>query len=191
MDQWHLSELAVSSKGQKSCVLTAEHQVVRFQLGEGLRTRFGASTFDKNVDAVRRSLDFDLDDEVVLARLRAVDAWALKYLTKHSERLLKKQLSRTEVENNYNPLVKVYGSSHSCKTKINIRGSRSATFWAENGDQLLDPPADGTWQDFAYQAHVSIPQLWIMAGSFGLLLETTALMLSAPSAINPFDQKAV
>ena len=97
MDKWHLSEQAVSSKGQKSCVLTADHQVVRFQLGEGLRTRFGASTFDKNVDAVRRSLDFDLDDALVLARLKEIDAWALDYLTAHSERLLKKQLSRAEV----------------------------------------------------------------------------------------------
>jgi hypothetical protein len=191
MDQWHLAETAVSAKGQKSCLLTANHQPVRFQLGSGLRTRFGASTFEKNVDAVRRSLDFDLDDEVVLSRLREIDAWALDYITTHSERLLKKTLSRTEVENNYNPLVKIYGSSHSCKTKINIRGSRSATFWNEKGEQILDPPADGTWQDFAYQAHVCIPQLWIMAGSFGLLLETQALKLSAPSAINPFEQKAM
>jgi len=190
MDQWHLAETAVSNKGQKSCQLTANHQPVRFQLGSGLRTRFGASTFDK-IDVARRSLDFDLDNAETLAKLREIDDWALDYITTHSERLLKKQLSRTEVENGYNPLVKIYGSSHSCKTKINIRGSRSATFWNEKGEQILDPPADGTWQDFAYQAHVSIPQLWIMAGSFGLLLETTALMLSAPSAINPFEQKAV
>ena len=95
------------------------------------------------------------------------------------------------MENGYNPLVKIYGSSHSCKTKINIRGSRSATFWTEAGEQILDPPADGTWQEWSYNAYVSLPQLWIMAGSFGLLLETTALMLSAPSASNPFERKAL
>ena len=188
MDQWHLSEQAVSSKGQ-SCVLTADHQVVRFQLGNGLRTRFGASTFDKNVDAVRRNLDFDLDDEVVLARLREIDDWALEYITQHSERLLKKQLSRTEVENGYTPLVRTYGSSSSCKSKINLRGSPSATFWNERGEQILEPPAEGTWQDFAYTAYVSLPQLWIMQGTFGLLLETTALMLSPPAATNPFAPK--
>jgi hypothetical protein len=191
MDQWHLAETAVSAKGQKSCLLTANHQPVRFQLGSGLRTRFGASTFEKNVDAVRRSLDFDIDDADTLAKLREIDDWALDYITTHSERLLKKKLSRTEVENNYNPLVKIYGSSHSCKTKINIRGSKSATFWNTKNEQILEAPADGTWQDHAYTAFVSIPQLWIMAGSFGLLLETTALMLSAPSATNPFEQKAM
>ena len=189
MDQWHLAETAVSAKGQKSCLLTANHQPVRFQLGSGLRTRFGASTFEKNVDAARRSLDFDLDEADALARLKEIDAWALDYITTHSERLLKKKLSRSEVENGYNPLVKTYGSSSSVKSKINIRGSRSATFWNEKGEQILDPPADGTWQEFAYTAYVAIPQLWIMAGSFGMLLETTALMLCAPAATNPFEQK--
>ena len=189
MDQWHLAETAVSAKGQKSCLLTANHQPVRFQLGSGLRTRFGASTFEKNVDAARRSLDFDLDDADALATLREIDDWALDYITTHSERLLKKKLSRSEVENGYNPLVKIYGSSHSCKTKINIRGSRAATIWNDKNEQLLEPPAEGTWQDFAYAAHVSVPQLWIMANTFGLLLETTALQLSAPAATNPFAQK--
>ena len=53
MDSWHLSDQTVSSKGQKSCQLSADHQQVKFQLGDGLRTRFGASTFDKNVDAMK------------------------------------------------------------------------------------------------------------------------------------------
>ena len=106
-----MSDQAVSSKGQKSCQLSADNQPVKFQLGEGLRTRFGASTFDKNVDAVRRNLDFDVDEEAALARLKEIDAWALEYITANSERLLKKQLSRTKVENGYSPLVKTYGSN--------------------------------------------------------------------------------
>ena len=74
------------------------------------------STFDKNVDAGRRNLDFDIDDETALARLKEIDAWALEYITTHSERLLKKTLSRSEVENGYSPLVKTYGATNSCKT---------------------------------------------------------------------------
>ena len=73
MDQWHLSDQTVSAKGSKSCQVTAEHQPVRFQLGAGLRTRFGASTFEK-IDAARRSLDFDLDDAAVLAKLREIQS---------------------------------------------------------------------------------------------------------------------
>ena len=189
MASWHLSDQTVSSKGQKSCQLTADHQPVRFQLGDALRTRFGASTFDKNVDAVRRNLDFDIDDEVALARLKEIDAWALEYITTHSERLLKKTLTRTEVENGYSPLVKTYGATNSCKTKLNIRGSRSATFWNEQGEQM-EAPSEGTWQDFSYSAFVGVPQLWIMQGTFGLLLETQALQLRPPAASNPFAPKA-
>ena len=188
MDSWHLSDQTVSSKGQKSCQLAADHQQVKFQLGDGLRTRFGASTFDKNVDAVRRNLDFDLEEGEALERLKGIDAWALDYLTAHSERLLKKKLSRAEVENGYTPLVRTYGSCSSVKTKINLRGSRAATYWDDQGKQIAEPPAEGTWQDFAYAAHVSVPQLWIMAGSFGLLLEATALCLQAPAAVNPFTK---
>ena len=120
MERWHLSDQTVNSKGQKSCQLTADHQPVKFQLGDGLRMRFGASTFDKNVDAVRRNLDFDLEEGDALEKLKEIDAWALDYLTEHSERLLKKKLSKGEVENGYTPLVRTYGSCSSVKTKINI-----------------------------------------------------------------------
>jgi len=188
MDSWHLSDQTVSSKGQKSCQLSADHQQVKFQLGDGLRTRFGASTFDKNVDAVRRNLDFDLEEGETLERLKAIDTWAIEYITENSERLLKKKLSSAEVINGYTPLVRVYGSCSSVKTKINLRGSRAATYWDDQGKQILEPPAEGTWQDFAYSVQVALPQLWIMAGSFGLLLEATALCLQAPAAVNPFTK---
>ena len=186
MEFWHLSEVSVSSKGQKSCQLSADHQSVKFVLGEGLRTRFGASTFDKNVDAIRRNIDFDLEEGEALERLKKIDAWAVDYLTANSERLFKKNLSRAEVENGYTPLVRSYGSCSSCKCKINIRGPRAATYWNDKAQQIPDCPAEGTWQDFAYTVQVSIPQLWIMQGTFGLLLEATALRLEPPAAINPF-----
>ena len=107
MDSWHLAPQAVSSKGQKSCALTADHQPVRFQLGNGLRTRFGASCFEKGVDAPRRNLDFDImDEEGVVAKLQEIDDWALGYITDNSERLLKKKCNRTDVESAYTPLVR-------------------------------------------------------------------------------------
>ena len=135
MERWQLSDQTVSSKGQKSCQLTPDHQPVKFQLGDGLRTRFGASTFDKNVDAIRRNLDFDLQEGETLMRF--------EYITANSERLLKKKLSRAEVENGYTPLVRTYGSCSSVKTKINIRGPRAATYWDENGVQINQPPEEG------------------------------------------------
>ena len=74
------------------------------------------------------------------------------------------------------------------KTKINIRGPRACAYWDDHGKQIMEPPAEGTLQDFAYTVQVALPQLWIMAGSFGLLLEATALRLEAPAAVNPFTK---
>ena len=185
-DTWALSDQIVSSKGTRSCQLTANAQPVRFILGEQLRTKWGATTFDKNVDAPRRSLDFDIEDAATLTRLQQLDAWAVTYITEHSERLLRKKLSREEVENGYSPIVRTYGSSASVRTKINLKGARAASFWNERGEQILEAPAEGTWQDFAYAAYVTIPQLWMMQGNFGLLLETAAVKLSAPAVKNPF-----
>jgi len=83
----------------------------------------------------------------LIARLRQIDAWAVDYIAEHSDRLLKKTLSRVEVENGYSPLVRTYGSSASVRTKINVKGARVASFWNERGEQIFDPPVEGCWQD--------------------------------------------
>ena len=179
---FHLADQAVSSKGQKACQLTANHQPVRFQLGTGLKTKWGATNYDKT-DTPRRNLDFDLTEhEDVLETLRAVDKWAIQYIAAHSDRLLKKTMTAGEVELRYQPLVKTYGASAGCKTKINLRGSRAATFWMdENGHsiQLPNPPDDNAWQDWSYDVFCSIPQLWVMNNDFGFILETLAVKLQA------------
>ena len=97
---WDLSDPETSSRGQKSCQL----KTLRFQLGESLRTRFGASTFDRT-DAPRRNIDFDLAELPDAAKqLKDIDDWAIAYITSNSERIFKKKLSRDEVSNNYEPL---------------------------------------------------------------------------------------
>ena len=94
-------------------------------------------------------------------------------------------MTRAEVESAYTPLVRQYGSGVSCKTKINLRGMRACTFWNEEGEEIK-APEDGAWTEYAYDVYVSVPQLWIMQGTFGLLLETTALRITQSSAKNPF-----
>ena len=180
---WDLADVATSSRGQKSCSLkTLAKEPVRFQLGEALRTKFGASTFDRT-DAPRRNLDFDLAEcPDAQTHLQDIDTWAIAYITSHSERLFKKKLSRQEVENNYKPLLSSYG----VKCKINLRGSRACTFWGE-ANEPIDAPVDGTWQDFAYTPMVSLNQLWIMGANFGWVLEMIALKVSAPAAKCPWS----
>ena len=59
----HLADVSTSAQGQKSCHLTANHKPVIFNLGTSLKTRFGASTYDKNVESTRKNLDFDVTSD--------------------------------------------------------------------------------------------------------------------------------
>ena len=63
LSKWLLADVTISSKGQKTCQLTNEHKPIAFHLGSRLRTRFGASSFDKNVESSRKNLDFDVTND--------------------------------------------------------------------------------------------------------------------------------
>ena len=88
---WHLAEVSTSSKGQKSCQLTADHKPVTFNLGSCLKTRFGASTFDKNIESTWKNLDFDItNDKQIQALLEEIDNWTLQYILEHGGKFMKK-----------------------------------------------------------------------------------------------------
>ena len=88
---WDLYDPQTSSRGPKSCQLkTLDKEQVRFQLGENLRTRFGASTFDRT-DALRRNIDFEPAELPDAAKnIKDIDDWAIAYITSNCERIFKK-----------------------------------------------------------------------------------------------------
>ena len=93
--KWHLAEVTISSKGQKTSQLTNDHKIITFNLGSNLKTRFGASSFDKNVETSRKSLDFDItNDKQIISMLKEIDDWALEYVHANSTRLMKKVTSK-------------------------------------------------------------------------------------------------
>ena len=63
LSKWNLADVTTSSKGQKTSQLTNDHKPIVFHLGARLRTRFGASSFDKNVESSRNNLDFDVTSD--------------------------------------------------------------------------------------------------------------------------------
>ena len=74
LSKWHLADVTTSSKCEKTCVLTNEHKPIAFHLGSRLRTRFGASSFDKNVESCRKNLDVDVtNDKQICAMLKQID----------------------------------------------------------------------------------------------------------------------
>ena len=173
LSKWHLAEVTTSSKGQKTCQLTNDHKPIALHLGSGLHTRFGASSFDKNVETNRKSLDFDItNDKQILAMLIDIDDWAIEYMHTNSTRIFKKAMSKDVIRENYKALVSSYGDNVRVKTKINTNGHRVVKCWDEDR-QVCDLPED--WLSNEYDVQCAIPHLWIMGGSFGLTLETINL----------------
>ena len=181
---WHLAEVSTSSKGQKSCQLTAAHKPVTFNLGSSLKTRFGANTFDKNVESTRKNLDFDITgDKQIQEVLEGIDKWTVQYILDNGGKFMKKVMTKEVIKEHYKPLLSSYGDRLSVKTKINIGGSRVCRCWDEHKDQR-DLPEN--WLTNKYDVRVSLPQLWIMGSDFGWTLECTDLLVQADDAECPF-----
>ena len=125
-----------------------------FQLGNKLRTRFGASSFNK-------SIDFDISDESELrAFLKRIDQWTLEYIFAHSARFFSKVMSKEVVAGHYKPLLHMYGESASVRTKINVKGHRVCDCW-DAAKNLAELPVDD-WLSNTYDVQVSLPQLYLM-----------------------------
>jgi hypothetical protein len=181
---WHLAEVSTSIKGQKSCQLTAAHKPVTFNLGSSLKTRFGANTFDKNVESTRKNLDFDITgDKQIQEVLEGIDKWTVQYILDNGGKFMKKVMTKEVIKEHYKPLLSSYGDRLSVKTKINIGGSRVCRCWDENKDPR-DLPEN--WLSNKYDVRVSLPQLWIMGSDFGWTLECTDLLVQADDAECPF-----
>ena len=175
LSNWHLAEQTISSKGQKTCQLTADHKPVSFYLGSHLRTRFGASTYDRNVESCRKNLDFDItDDKQIRAMLQQIDEWTIEYIFAHGGKIMKKVMVKDIIKENYKSLLSMYGDRVSVKTKINTAGIRACQFWDEYR-KSCDLPND--WLSNTYDVKASLPQLWIMGSSFGWTRETTDLLV--------------
>jgi len=184
LSKWHLADVTTSSKGQKTCVLTNDHKPITFHLGSNLRTRFGASTFDKNVETSRKNLDFDItQDKQIIAMLKEIDLWVIQYIFDNAARILKKVMSKDVIKENYKHLVTSYGDNVRVKTQINTSGHRMCQFWDEDKN-TRELPED--WQNNEFEVQVSLPQLWIMGSSFGLTLETTHLLVKPIECQCPF-----
>ena len=181
---WHLAEVSISSKGQKSCQLTADHKPVTFNLGSSLRTRFGASTYDKNVESTRKNLDFDVtSDKQIQALLGEIDKWTVQHILEHGGKFMKKVMSKEVIKEHYKPLLNSYGDRLSVKTKINTGGSRVCRCWDEDRNVRELPE---NWLGNVYDVRVSLPQMWIMGSDFGWTLECIDLLIRPDDVDCPF-----
>jgi hypothetical protein len=179
-----LQDIQTSSRGAKSAALVgADSSKVTFTLGslseEGTSTPFGASCFNKEEETARKTLDLRVDDcEVEF--FRQLDAWALDYLAKHSERLFKKALTKDQVAEHYrSPLTEKEGYQPLVRCKITTAGLNAARVW-NCEKQRIELPED--LRGCRLIAAVQLSHLWVMGRDFGWVLNVTDIKILSEDA---------
>lgn len=119
------------------------------------------------------------------AKLDLVDAWATKYITAHSERLLGKAASFEEVQAKYTPLLKTSDRfPPTFKVKMTPHTGRGAVYvWTAEGERREAPES---WMGHTIRPILSL-SMWFMPTSFGLSFNMTdAIVAQVPPRAFPF-----
>jgi len=186
-DKWRLADASSNQKGLKTCALSYDGLPVSFALGKGLHTRYGATTWDKSSDAIRRNLDFDITSASDIKQvLSEIDEWTKGYIEDNSERLLGRKMTKDEVYWNYKPLLLDTMGKQGIRTKITLAGNYACSFWDVDRNPTT-PPENGQWRNYQYDVIVSLPRLYVMScGTIGWVCESKALQLKDLTLDCPF-----
>ena len=183
--EFSIADVVVNPKGAKIAALSASNEPVTLTLGSRewpIRAPFTPSVFDGS-ESARVNFDLRLDG-AAQDWLSQLDAWAVQYIHKNSERLLKKQLSVEQVKEFYKPTVTLRGSyPATTRTKLNLEGRRVCRYWSPD-NKPREAPSD--WTNCEYVAQVCISHLWVMNRDFGFVLQLTDLMVIEPRIDCPF-----
>ena len=157
-EQFALADQFVTSRGTKICVLTCDAAPVRaIPTKTPMTAPFEPGNFDKTASA-RQTLVFCCNPETE-EYFKSLDAWAIDYITEHSERLFKKTLTREQIIEGYTSAISQKGNYPTqFKTKINLEGAHA-------------PPDPGAWRTMEYVPSLTIRYLWQMNGGFGWVVE--------------------
>ena len=176
-----LDEVIVSKAGAKRAQLrTADGKDVIFQPPCLLNAPFGPSSFDKDPEARRQALEIrtwegDPEGPLLEQYFRELDAWALQYLSAHSERLLKKKLSPEQVAVGYTSALKEKeGYRPLLRVKIDTSGPREVCYWTPEGEPAEAP---GSWRQASLRGRLHISNLWVMGGNYGLVVNCTDIQV--------------
>ncbi len=184
-----LEDVVISKRGSKSCKLRCGDGELSHTTAAHLRVPFEPSTFDKDPAATRLSLAIECD-EALEKYVGDIDAWLIKCLSDHSERIFKRVLSPEQVKANYNSCLKqVAGYPSTLKCKIDKQGRKGVCCWAPTGEQL---PLPDNWREFSVKPKLHFSHLWIVGAQYGLVVQMTDAELvpressKAAARENPF-----
>ncbi len=183
-NNWSLADVHVNAKGAKTCQLLDGTARMLYTADAYCTVPFPPSNFDKDPAATRLNLELRPPPSVE-AYFDAVDAWALKYLTAHAERIFSKPLSAEQVKESYHPTLRRHGEYPALlRTKFDSSGRRACKFWSTE-HQSREAPED--WRSAELRPQLHISHLWIMGRECGLVLNTEALLVQEASTNCPFS----
>ena len=181
-----LAEQVTSSRGAKSCALTAGGKKLLIQpCVAPAPVPFTPSAYDKeDKTATRLTLELRCDAHM-LEYFDAFDAWAKAYLLEHSMRLFKKELTELQVEEGYHPTVKrhptgLYDPLLRCK--IDTSGRREVTYWTPENVRRQAPK---DWSRATVLPQLEVVSLWSMSREMGFVIQCNALRVFEDSAECP------
>jgi len=183
--QLQLAEPIVSSRGAKSSALSNNGVKFVHTVGsreEPLTSPFGASSFGDE-QTTRKTIEFRIP-VVWVDFFDRFDAWAVTYITCHSERLFKKSLTLEQVRDGYKPCVSRRGTyPPTLRCKLNIGGSSVVRCWTPSEERMLVPDS---FRGFELVPRVTVLHLWVMNREFGFVLQVNDMMCSEVSQSCPF-----
>jgi hypothetical protein len=186
-NNWSLADIHCNAKGAKTCQLLDGAARVVYTSDVYCTVPFPPSTFDKDPAATRLNLELRVPPTLE-AYFDEVDAWAVGYLTTHSERIFNKPLSVEQVKESYHPTLKRHGD-YPCllRAKFDTAGRRACKFWSVE-QQKREAPEDWRSSEVRPQLHVS--HLWIMGRECGLVCNIEALLVQEASLTCPFGDQS-
>ena len=181
--RFSLADVSVSARGAKSAQLLSGGERLYFTSAQLTRAPFGPNNFDKDPAATRQNLELRATPDIE-AFFSALDAWAIEYITAHSERLFKKSLSLAQVHEMYHPtLRRAPGYEPLLRCKANTAGRGAVQYWTAEG-KAREAPVD--WKEAEVKAKIHCSHLWLMGSSCGIVLNLQDLLVVEGSRAFPF-----
>jgi hypothetical protein len=182
---YQLSEAIVNSKGAKSCKLESNGSQIIFNLGERHTPTFPpfrATSYGDDASS-RQTIEFKMTDEQQ-KHWEAFDTWAITYLSTHSERIFKKQLTQDQLRESYRSPVtrkEVYQALLRCK--VNTSGQKNARAWREQ--ERIELPSN--LRNVPLVPRITLSHLWMMSKEFACVLSINDILcLETPEETCPF-----
>ena len=167
-----------TNKGVKTANATYRGGVCEFLLHptDWFQAPFGASTFDKDPEAKRLTMELDVTNSEVLQLLQQLDQWAIRAVVSHT---LFEGMSAEDVARTYHPCLQTSErySTIRVRTKLNIAGLHACKFF-KHPERTPIEFKELDLRTCQIRPVVQLKGVWKQSGQWGLSLELKKVLVN-------------